>query len=192
MASQLVTRTFAAFCASTRQRAVLAHRMSTAPSTSNDIRSQLMTELKAAMKIKDTFKSTTIRSVLAEVQTADKARPEPLSTSGIVSIIRKAATRRTETAAEFEKAARQDLAEKEKREAELLQIFLPPLLSQVEIDRVLHEIVEEQKPRPGDNMKKVQGMVMKAFYSKVDRSTVDAELVKSRAEAALAVPQPTS
>jgi uncharacterized protein YqeY len=62
-------------------------------------------------------------------------------------------------------------------------VFLPPLLSQAEIDRVLQEAIAECLQ--DSNPKKVLGLVFKSFYSKVDKSSVDSDLVKSRASALL-------
>ncbi|GBE81354.1 GatB/YqeY domain-containing protein [Sparassis crispa] len=161
--------------------------MTTVATSSPDIRAQLMSELKSAMKSKDTFKSTTIRSALAEVYAADKARPELVSSSVILSILRKAAVRRTDAAKEYEKASRPDLAEKEKLEANLLQSFLPPLLSEADVDRILRETIADQSQlmESGTPSKKAQGLVFKAFYAKVDKLSVDTDLVKRRAEALL-------
>ncbi|GJE95927.1 GatB/YqeY domain-containing protein [Phanerochaete sordida] len=136
------------------------------------------------MKAKDTFKSTTIRSVLAEVYSADKLQAEPLPAGGVVSVLRKAVTRRVDAAAEFDKAARADLAEKERREADVLQAFVPPLLGADAVDAVLRDVITELAPPPGD--KRALGQVFKAFYARVDRSAVDGDLVKSRAAALLA------
>jgi len=78
------------------------------------------------------------------------------------------------------------LADKEKREADILSTFLPPLLAESEIDRVLRDVIVEHKPE-GDS-RKALGKVFKAFYSKVDKSTVDTDLVKQRAEVLLTNP----
>jgi uncharacterized protein YqeY len=152
----------------------------------NDIRGRLLSEVKTAMKNKDTFTSTTLRSVLSDVYAADKTSPPKISSSAITTIIRKAALRRTDSAAQFINASRPDLAEKEKREADILSTFLPPLLSESEIDRVLRDVLAEHKPE-GDP-RKALGKVLKAFYSKVDKSTVDAGLVKHRAESLIRNP----
>lgn len=85
-----------------------------------------------------------------------------------------------DSAAQFIGASRPDLAEKEKREADILSTFLPPLLGESEIDRILEEVLAEDKPE-GDP-RKALGKIFKGFYSKVDKSTVDAGLVKQRAE----------
>jgi|ERR1700729_499224 uncharacterized protein YqeY len=86
----------------------------------------------------------------------------------------------TDSAAQFTGASRPDLAEKENREADILSAFLPPLLAESEIDRVLRDVLAEHKPE-GDP-RRALGQVFKTFYAKVDKSTVDTNLVKSRAE----------
>lgn len=89
----------------------------------------------------------------------------------------------TESASQFAKGERPDLAEKEAREAEIISAFLPPMLSESEIDRVLGQVASSC-PRDG-NSKKVLGLIFKSFYSKVDKANVDPDLVKRRAEALL-------
>jgi len=148
-----------------------------------DIRGRLLSEVKTAMKNKDSFTSTTLRTVLSEVYAADKTSPTKISPSAIISIIRKATLRRTDSAAQFTSAFRLDLAEKEKREADILSAFLPPLLAESEIDRVLRDVLAKHKHQGDPRRALVQ--VFKAFYAKVDKSIVDTDLVKSRAETLL-------
>ncbi|KAI0812388.1 Yqey-like protein-domain-containing protein [Irpex lacteus] len=163
-----------------RMGIALTRRSYSTPAATEEIRKRLTDELKGAMKSKDIVKSTTIRSVLSEVYAQDKTQAQPLSSSAIVSIIRKA-TADLDAATEFEKAQRPELAEKERKEADLLQVFLPALLQEADIDRTLQAIIDEQKPTAND--KRALGAIFKAFYSKVDRSLVDSDLVKKRAEA---------
>jgi len=81
--------------------------------------------------------------------------------------------------------------EREQREADLLQVFVPPSISEADIDRVLREVFSEQNVIPGKgNSRKALGTVFKAFYAKVDRSSVDSELVRIRAETLLTESQP--
>jgi len=76
---------------------------------------------------------------------------------------------------------------KEKEEHAFLIPYLPSLLPEAEIDKILKPIVDELKARakPGES-KKLIGLVFKSFYSQVDRF-VDPDLVKKRADALLAV-----
>ncbi|KAF7790316.1 hypothetical protein EIP86_001270 [Pleurotus ostreatoroseus] len=124
-----------------------------------------------------------LQSILSEVYSADKSQPAPIASSGIVAIIRKAVSRRTDAASEYEKAARPDLAEHERAEADILATFLPPVLSATEVERILREVIAENNATPGD--KRALGQVFKAFYAKVDRSSVDTDLVKKTADALL-------
>ncbi|KAI0323745.1 GatB/YqeY domain-containing protein [Cubamyces sp. BRFM 1775] len=148
-----------------------------------------MQELKAAMKIKDTVKSTVIRSILSEVYAADKTPSgTPASSATITNILRRAVARRTDAATQFETAARPDLAQKEREEAALLESFLPPLLPEAEIDRILRDVLADPvlaEARSKGPPQKALGLVLKTFFTKVDKSTVDPELVRRRAQSLL-------
>jgi len=76
---------------------------------------------------------------------------------------------------------------KEKEEHAFLTSYLPSLLPEAEIDKILKPIVDGFKAtaKPGES-KKLIGLVFKSFYSRVDRSTVDPNLVKKRADDLLA------
>ncbi|THV06785.1 hypothetical protein K435DRAFT_644802, partial [Dendrothele bispora CBS 962.96] len=124
-------------------------------------------------------------SILAEINAADKAAESKISSSAIVTILRKATARRQEAAAQFEQASRPDLAEKELREAGLLSDFLPPLLSEEDIDSNIRNTIADLGLTPPMNDRKIFGQIFKNFYAKVDRSLVDAEVVKKRVEVIL-------
>ncbi|KAI6098941.1 GatB/YqeY domain-containing protein [Pisolithus croceorrhizus] len=131
---------------------------------------------------KDLVTSTTLRSVLSEVYNLDKATGSKAPSPAVVGVLRKAVSRRTESATEFTRCSRPDLAEKESREAEIIAAFLPPLLSETEVNCALEEAVGECVT-DGVNPRQVLGRILKAFYSKVDKSIVDSGFVKRRAEA---------
>ncbi|KAF8972936.1 Yqey-like protein-domain-containing protein [Flammula alnicola] len=121
-----------------------------------------------------------MQSVLSEINSAEKVAKDGLSSSVMASVVRKAIQRRTEAASKFTEANRPDLAEKEQQEAELLSKFLPPLLSTTEIDTHIKAAVDALPV--GTDPRKSLGLVFKEFYSRVDKSTVDANLVKQRAQ----------
>ncbi|KAI0256041.1 Yqey-like protein-domain-containing protein [Lactifluus subvellereus] len=131
--------------------------------------------------------SINVQSVLSEVYSADKiSNDRRIESSAIAALIRKACTRRLDSAAQFDRASRPDLAEREQQEANFLARFLPPLLPEAEIDGILQEViaaeqVSEAQGKPRNSI----GKVFKAFYARVDRASVDPDLVKRRAEALL-------
>ncbi|KAI0036860.1 GatB/YqeY domain-containing protein [Vararia minispora EC-137] len=138
------------------------------------------------MKEKDSIASTTIRSVLADVYAADKASPEQkVPSSAIMVLLRKAAARRADSALQFKEAGRDDLVRKEQQEIGVINRFLPPLLPEAEVDRILQQVLAEKPVDTGADARRALGAVLKEFYAKADRSFVDPEVVKRRAMAAL-------
>jgi hypothetical protein len=93
-----------------------------------------------------------------------------------------------DSADQFARASRPDLATKERQEADLLAGFLPPVLPEAEIDRILKGVISDQLTETQVDPRKSIGKVFKTFYAKVDRASVDPYLVKRRAEALLATP----
>jgi uncharacterized protein YqeY len=93
-----------------------------------------------------------------------------------------------DSADQFDRASRPDLAAKERQEADFLAGFLPPLLPEAEVDRILKKAISEQLSETQVDPRKSIGKVFKTFYAKVDRSSVDPGLVRRRAEALLAAP----
>lgn len=144
-----------------------------------DVRTRLHNSIKEAMKAKDTAKSTTFRSVLSEIQLADKASKEPLSNSGVLGIIRKAATRRKDAAGQYVQAGRQDLSQKELAEADLLSQFLPQLMTEPDVDNALRRVVQlfpvEDLAKKGS-----RGKILGQFYAQVDKTNVDPQMVNER------------
>ncbi|KAJ3931591.1 MAG: Yqey-like protein-domain-containing protein [Lentinula lateritia] len=155
------------------------------PEASQEIRDVLQARVKDAMRTKNVSASTTLRSILAEINAADKAANKPVPSSNIMSILRKASAQRHDAATQYTQADRPDLAEKELAEASLLEQFLPPLLSSVEIDKNIQDILNSLSHTSGDDPRKAMGKIFKEFYNRVDRSLVDAELVKIRVNLAL-------
>lgn len=90
-----------------------------------------------------------------------------------------------DSAVQFNQASRPDLAGKEQQEANLLARFLPPLLPEAEVDRILQDVMAEQLSQAQDYPRKSVGRIFKAFYAKVDRASVDPDLLKRRAEVLL-------
>ncbi|KAF8518734.1 GatB/YqeY domain-containing protein [Gautieria morchelliformis] len=150
---------------------------STRPDT--DILFRLQSDLKSALKSKDSLSATTIRSVLSEVYAGQKrVAPATLKPSDVISIVRKAQQRRLDSMSLFQSASRSDLAQREEKEAGLLASYLPAMLATTEIDTILRRIISESPEK--DNVKKAKGMALKDFYTQVDKNVVPGEVVRQR------------
>ncbi|KAF9529282.1 GatB YqeY domain-containing protein [Crepidotus variabilis] len=156
-------------------------RFNSTTAKQNDFRSKLMDQVKQAMKAKNTIASTTFRSALAEINNADKAGKEPLNEAGMVAVVRKGIQRRTDAAAKFSEANRQDLAQKELNEVQLLESLVPPLLTAKQLDVHLKAVLDALPA--GTDLRRSTGLIFKELYSRVNAATVTGELVKQRLKA---------
>jgi len=86
-----------------------------------------------------------------------------LNEGEIVAVIRKEVKKRQDSFEQFEKADRNDLAEKEKAEIEVLEKYLPKALDAEALEKIVDEVIAEV----GATSKKEMGQVMKALQEKV-------------------------
>lgn len=94
----------------------------------------------------------------------------------MISIIKKSISRRNEASLQFRSAKppREDLADKEDQEIQLLSKFLPSQMSRDQIVKLVKGTLEELKDKiEGEKGGKVLGMVQKAIMEKVDKNTVE-------------------
>jgi len=126
----------------------------------SELSKQILADMKTAMKAKDQVTLTTLRSLKAEIQkvTIDKyGAGGELEDAEVIAVIRKAIKQRQDSITSFEDAGRQELADKEKAEIEVLEKYLPTPLSQEEITKLVEDAIAEV----GATSKKEMGQVMK-------------------------------
>lgn len=129
--------------------------------------------LKEAMKSGDKIKLETLRSIRAAFIEFDKSGSgKELSEDEEIKIINSLVKKRKESIEIFEKANRLDLAEKEKKELEILQSFLPQQLTEEEISKKLDEIIKQLDAKDPKDFGKVMGIAMKEFKGRADGKIV--------------------
>ena len=118
---------------------------------------RLNSDLKDAMKNKDSFALSVIRMAKGAIQLETINKKKELSEDELVSIISKQIKLRKDSISEFEKAGRNDLVEQNKKEIELLTKYMPEQLSEEEINSIIDEIFEKINPTSSKDM----GLIMK-------------------------------
>ena len=141
------------------------------------IKEQLRQDLTSAMKSGQTEVVATIRMALTSISKAEVSgdAAKELSNDETVSVLASETKRRREAAGEFEKAGRDDLADKEKSEADILARYLPQPLSAEELQQLVQQAVaaaQEQGLAGGRAM----GSVMKDLKDKTLGRVDGAEL----------------
>lgn len=135
------------------------------------IRDHLKTDLKTAMRAKDTQSSTAIKSLLSEITYAEKSGSN--TTLSIATIIQRSLKKRRDSAEAYRTGGREDLAEKEEEECKILERYLPKQMSEQEIQGVVKEVVKEV----GAKSVKDLGRVMKEVNARVDDAVAPRKVV---------------
>lgn len=143
------------------------------------IKKNLEEQMKEALKAKDSLKLQTLRFLLAQIKNKEIDLRRELADEEIFKVIQTLVKQRKESIEFSEKAGRADLVEKEKKELEILESYLPQMLSEEEIEAITNDVIKEL----GATGPKDFGKVMKAVMSKVsgraDGGKVN-EIVKKR------------
>jgi uncharacterized protein len=136
----------------------------------------LYEEQKKAFKEKKEPDLSTLRLLKSEIQyELTKTGSSILQDEQILQIIKKNIVRRKDTAIEYRKANRIDLAEKEESEANFLEKFLPPSLKEEELIVIIQETITQLGATGQSDVGKVMGKVMASIKGK----NVDGNLVSS-------------
>jgi uncharacterized protein YqeY len=143
------------------------------------LRDQLNEDMKSAMKAREAEKLAAIRLLLSEVKRREVDERVTLDDAGVISVVEKMIKQRKDSISQFEKAARQDLADKEKFEVGILEAYLPQQLSAAEIDAIIAEAVAATGAKGAADMGKVMGVVKPKLAGRADMGKVSA-LVKAR------------
>jgi uncharacterized protein YqeY len=149
--------------------------MSITASTIASTIEKLDAELKEALKSGDELKVSVIRMIKASLKNKSIEKMGILTDDDILSVLSSMAKQRRESIEQFASAGRTDLAEKEKKELEIVQSYLPKQLSLQEIDEIIRSAIKEcNASSPGD-----MGKVMKIVTPKT-KGTADGRVVSER------------
>jgi len=145
------------------------------------LKEQITEDMKAAMRAKDTAKLGTIRLLTAAMKQKEVDERVELDDAMVVAIVDKLIKQRKDSIDAFQKADRQDLADKEAAEMTVLQAYLPARLSAEEISAAVSTLVQNLvaelgRPLTGADMGKVMGAAKAQFTGKADMGQVSAAI----------------
>jgi uncharacterized protein len=138
------------------------------------LKERITEDMKAAMRAKDTERLGTIRLLTAAMKQKEVDERIELDDVAVVGILDKMLKQRKDSIEAFEKAGRQDLADKEKAEVTVLQAYLPARLSADEITAEVRAIVAELGAKGPGDMGKAMGAVKSRLAGKADVGQVSA------------------
>ena len=131
------------------------------------------------MRAKDAARLSAIRLLLAAIKQREVDERIELDDAAVLGVIDKMIKQRRESIAQFEKAARKDLADAEKAEIQLLSGYLPAQMGEAEIAQAVSAAITESGASGVKDMGKVMALLKPRLAGKADMGKVSA-LVKTK------------
>ena len=144
------------------------------------LKERITSDMTAAMKSREAARLSTLRMVKAAVQNREIEKGAALTDEELTKLLQSLVKQRRDSVEQYEKAARAELAEKERAEIAVIEEYLPRAATREEIERAVEEAVAET----GASSLKEMGAVMKAALSRLAGRNADgrtvSEVVKSK------------
>ena len=134
--------------------------------------SELEEEIKDALRERDTERLDTLRLVLAELRAAEKELLRPLDESEELQVLQRERKRRLEAAEAFRAADREEQAEKEERELDVIEEFMPDPIDEDELEEIVDDAIAETGATSLRDLGRVMADVMPQVAGRADGSTV--------------------
>jgi uncharacterized protein len=136
-------------------------------------------DMKTAMRAKDSTRLAAIRLLMAAMKQKEVDERIELDDAGVVAIIEKMLKQRKDSIGQYEAARRQDLADAEKFEVEVLMAYMPQALSAAEVEAIVAAAVAESGATAPSDMGKVIALVKPRVAGRADMGEVS-KLVKAK------------
>jgi uncharacterized protein YqeY len=137
---------------------------------------RIASDMKQAMRDKDTVRKDTLRMLRAAIQRREVDEQTELDESQVMAVVEKLVKQARDSISQFEKGGRQDLADKEKGELEVMLGYLPEQLSADEIEQHVRQAIEETGASSMKDMGKVMGKLKPVLQGKADMAAVSASI----------------
>ena len=144
------------------------------------LQEEISAALKDGMRAKDEAKLTSLRLVLTAIKKKEKEVRRSLKDPEVIAVVSSQIKQRQESIDQYRKAGRQDLADVEEREIQVLQVFMPEQLSEEEMSQAVDEVIAEV----GAVSIKDMGKVMKASMAKL-AGRADGRIISTMVKAKL-------
>ena len=144
-----------------------------------ELKSKITEDMKTAMRAKDTARLGTVRLLLSAMKQKEVDERVELTDADVLSIIEKMLKQRRESIAQYEKAARTDLADVEKAEIAVLSAYLPQQMSEAEVTEAVLAAIKESGAAGPKDMGKVMGLLKSRLAGRTDMGKVSG-LVKAK------------
>ena len=139
----------------------------------SSLKEKILSDVKEAMKAKAQLKLSTLRFLNAQIKNKEiELRPESISDEGVISVIKKSVKQRKDSIEQYENAGRQNLADTEKAELDILESYLPEMMSEDQIKIFVDEAIKESGATNMKDMGRVMKLVMTKTQGQADNKVI--------------------
>ena len=140
------------------------------------LQDRIKDDVKQAMRDKDEFRLGTLRLLTAAIKRREVDERITLDDAQVISVIEKQLKQGRESIEQYEKGGRPELAEKEKREMAVWQVYMPQALSDAEVDQLIAEAVATTGAASIKDMGKVMGVLKPKVQGRADMGALGAKI----------------
>ena len=144
------------------------------------LREQIISDMTASMKAQDAPRTSTLRMVKAAMMNRQIEKGAELDDEEMGKLLRSLVKQRRDSVEQYEKGGRQDLADKEKSEIQVIEAYLPQAASAEEIEAAVAAAIAESGANSMKDMGKVMKSVQAALAGKNADGRMVSEIVKAR------------
>lgn len=146
------------------------------------LKEQLKEAQKDAMRAREKLRLGTIRMALAEIKQKEIDGKVELQDADVLAVLTKMMKQRKDSLQQFEAAGREDLAERERGEMEVIHSFLPQALSSDELENLVAEAMQETGAAEMQDMGKVMGWLKPKVQGRADMGELS-KVIKAKLSA---------
>ncbi len=143
---------------------------------------KIQDELKQAMLSRDALKTSVLRMLKSAISYHEIQKGGSGYTAtdeDVLAVIQKEAKQRKDSIEEFKKAGRQELVDKETKELEILQVYLPAQMTDDQINSIVDEAIMKTGAKSTQDIGKIMGNLLPKVKGKADMRLVS-EIVKDK------------
>ncbi len=147
-----------------------------------DLEQRLMEDMKTAMKSRDKIRLETIRGLRAQLKNVQIEKGDTLNEEDVLKVLNSAAKKRREVIEQFRALGRDDRADVEQRELEVIAAYLPEQMDKAAVTKLIEETIARVNAESMKDMGKVMGAIMGQVKGKADGKMVQ-QIVREKLSA---------
>ena len=140
----------------------------------SSLKTRILEDVKDAMRARDKARLGTLRMVTAAIKQREVDERVTLDDTSVIAVLEKMLKQRRESAGQYERAGRGDLAAAEREEIAVIERYMPRALDPAEVDAMIAAAIEEAAAATMKDMGRVMGLLKPRVQGRADMGAVSA------------------